>query len=106
MEKSEEWKLEKMTTNNDGNPYPAISETECKGCGRCIIACPQNCIAISSEFNDAGYQYAYYIGEGCVGCRDCYYTCPEPIAMEIHTFKRKSNPMSVFIKSKVRRQNK
>ncbi|MDO5848994.1 MAG: 4Fe-4S dicluster domain-containing protein [Methanobrevibacter sp.] len=92
--------------NNNGNPYPAISKEECKGCQRCVLACKENCIGISSEFNDAGYQYAYYLGEGCVGCRDCYYTCPEPIALEIHSFKRKSNPMSVLIKSKVRRQNK
>ena len=107
MEKLEEWKLEKMTSkNNNGNPYPAISKEECKGCQRCILACPQNCISLSNELNEAGYQYSYYIGEGCVGCRDCYYTCPEPRAMEVHTFVRKSNPMSVLIKSKSRRKNK
>lgn len=89
----------------DGNPYPVIHKEECKACQRCIIACREQAIALSNELNNAGYQYAYYKGEGCLGCKDCYYTCPEPIAIEIHSFKRKSNPMSVMIKSKVRRKH-
>ncbi len=101
-------KLEKTIINNDnmkeGDPYPVIHKEECKGCQRCIIACPQQVISISSEFNDAGYQYAKYNGEGCVGCKDCYYTCPEPLAIEIHSFKRKSNEMSRMIKFKIRRR--
>lgn len=86
----------------DPNPYPIIHKEECKACRRCIIACPENAIAISSQFNKAGYQYAYYKGEGCVGCKDCYYTCPEPLAIEICSYKRKNNDIALMIRYKTK----
>ena len=86
------------------NPYPVINIEECKGCERCVIACPEQALELSSEFNNAGYPYACYKGEGCVGCRDCYYTCPEPLAMELHSYKKMvNNDISLMIKHKTRR---
>ena len=65
-------------------PYPLINIIECKGCARCITACPKNVLEMSDELNRRGYHYAHYKGEGCTGCANCYYTCPEPLAIEIH----------------------
>lgn len=70
-------------------PFPVINKNECKACNRCVIACKTNLIELGNDFNDSGYNYACYIGEGCNGCGDCYYTCPEPLAIEVHIPKRK-----------------
>jgi NAD-dependent dihydropyrimidine dehydrogenase PreA subunit len=53
----------------------------CKGCGYCVDACVQNCLAIATDINEQGYNYAYYLGEGCTGCGLCFYNCPEPSAI-------------------------
>lgn len=65
-------------------PFPVINAFECKSCGRCIIACPKNVLALSGKLNERGYDYVEYSGEGCIGCGNCYYTCPEPNAVEVH----------------------
>lgn len=64
-------------------PYPEISCAECKGCGRCVAACPKQVLHMSEEFNASGYSYAVYDGEGCTGCGLCFYTCPEPYALRV-----------------------
>ncbi|MBP2171785.1 4Fe-4S dicluster domain-containing protein [Methanococcus voltae] len=66
------------------NPYPVINILECKACERCIIACPKDVLYMSEEFNERGYHFVKYNGEGCTGCANCYYTCPEPLAIEVH----------------------
>ncbi len=71
-------------------PYPLIHKDVCKGCGRCIQACPKNVLKMSEEFNGSSYHYAEYIGEGCIGCANCYYTCPEPLALEVHVQEKKT----------------
>ncbi|OPY33175.1 MAG: Ketoisovalerate oxidoreductase subunit VorC [Methanomassiliicoccales archaeon PtaU1.Bin124] len=65
-------------------PYPVIIRDECKGCGRCIAACPKKAIRTSGKLNRRGYTYAEYGGEGCTGCFICFYNCPEPYAIEVH----------------------
>lgn len=70
-------------------PYPVIHKNECKACERCILDCPRNVLKLSEELNENGYQYVEYLGEGCNGCGNCYYTCPEPLAIEVHIFRRK-----------------
>jgi 2-oxoisovalerate ferredoxin oxidoreductase delta subunit len=71
--------------NKDQNkPYPLLNIIECKGCGRCVIACPKNVLLMSDDLNARGYHYVMYAGNGCSGCTNCYYTCPEPRAIEIH----------------------
>ena len=62
-----------------------ISFDECKGCGRCIIACPKKLLAMGKEINKQGYT-AVEAAEpaNCIGCGACFYQCPEPGAITIY----------------------
>ena len=60
-----------------------IAADECKGCERCIIACPRSVLKIGKKFNIMSFQHAEYAGSGCIGCGACFYTCPEPGAITI-----------------------
>lgn len=75
-----------------GLPSPVIIEDECKGCGRCINACPKHVLRFASKINSRGYIPAEYSGTGCTGCAICYYNCPEPYAIEVHTADKKVTP--------------
>ena len=61
-----------------------INSRLCKGCGYCVDCYPQKALAISSEINERGYNYAYYLGDGCTGCGLCFYNCPEPGAVIVY----------------------
>ncbi len=76
-----------------GNPEPLINALECKGCGRCIIACPKQVLRMGQQLNERGYTHVEYLGEGCVGCANCFYSCPEPhaIAVRIPTRPNETN---------------
>jgi len=65
---------------------PAIEVVShlCKGCGLCIEHCPKKVIEFSGEFNQLGYNYARYSGDGCTGCTICFYACPEPGAIIVY----------------------
>jgi len=65
-------------------PYPEINALECKGCRRCIEACPKQVLRLGSELNARGYRFVEYTGEGCIGCANCFYACPEPNTFVIH----------------------
>ncbi|MBN1141706.1 MAG: ferredoxin family protein [Deltaproteobacteria bacterium] len=71
-------------TQTQLEPYPVIDPLECKACGRCIVACPKQVLAMGTELNQRGYPFAIYLGSGCIGCGNCYYTCPEPNAVTVH----------------------
>ena len=55
----------------------------CKGCGLCVANCPQHVIEFTNQFNELGYKYAAYKGDGCIGCGVCFYSCPEPGAITV-----------------------
>jgi 2-oxoglutarate ferredoxin oxidoreductase subunit beta len=56
-----------------------VEEIRCKGCGRCITACPKNLIEFSQELNERGYSYVTFTGdqEDCRGCTLCAVVCPD-----------------------------
>ncbi len=52
---------------------------ECKGCELCIDACPQDCLAMSSDLNRKGYHYAILASDTCTGCINCALVCPDAV---------------------------
>ena len=55
-----------------------IDTARCKGCSLCVVACPQNVIALSSKVNVHGYPYVEAVQmESCVGCASCGIVCPD-----------------------------
>lgn len=75
-----ESKLEQMEGTA---PHPIINVDECKGCGRCIAACPKKVLRLSDHLNCKGVIPAEYTGQGCIGCGICFYNCPEPYAIAV-----------------------
>lgn len=61
-----------------------IAPQECKGCRRCVNACPKSVLKIQENINKMGYFFATYTGDGCVGCGACFYNCPEPGTITIY----------------------
>ena len=61
-----------------------ITPDECKGCGRCVNACPKGILSLTGEVNTLGIVYAAYTGGRCIGCGACFYTCPEPGAVTVY----------------------
>ena len=61
-----------------------ISGEECKGCYRCVAACPKSLISVGGKLNCQGY-FAVEAKEPekCIGCGSCFYQCPEPGAITI-----------------------
>lgn len=55
-----------------------IDAQQCKACGYCIHYCPVNVLALGSNINAKGYQYAEVVDmEKCVGCGTCAVMCPD-----------------------------
>ena len=66
-----------------GAPRPVIDEAVCKGCGRCVAACPKKVLRMATRLGTRGVRPAEYAGAGCVGCGICFYNCPEPYALAV-----------------------
>jgi Pyruvate/2-oxoacid:ferredoxin oxidoreductase delta subunit len=77
--------MAKKQVKADGGaqPHPVIDVEVCKGCGRCIAACPQKVLRLRAGINHRNVQPAEYMGSGCTGCGICFYNCPEPYAIEV-----------------------
>lgn len=63
-------------------PKPFVLPEFCKGCGRCIDACPKHCIEPGTEVNPATglIPVALHL-EACNGCALCIGACPEPYGL-------------------------
>lgn len=55
----------------------------CKGCVRCVNACPKKLLKMSDTINSMGFPVAIYAGKGCIGCGACFYGCPEAGAITV-----------------------
>lgn len=60
-----------------------IAFEECKGCGRCVIACPKGTLELGTQLNSMGYASVKVVKDNCSGCGSCFYQCPEPSAITV-----------------------
>jgi len=59
-------------------PRVLIEAKYCKGCERCVLACPQQILGMSKEINAMGYFTAEVRAQPrCIGCCLCAITCPD-----------------------------
>ncbi|MDD3119052.1 MAG: ferredoxin family protein [Victivallales bacterium] len=72
-----------MSVNNKKKFRTVIIPDECKGCNRCVVACPKQVLIMTDLLNCNGVPYAQYTGDGCIGCGACFYSCPEPGAITV-----------------------
>ncbi len=64
-------------------PHIRIERERCKGCERCVEACPQKILAMSRTINASGTAYAEVAEpRRCIGCRLCCIACPD-LAIEM-----------------------
>jgi len=61
---------------------PVVQPELCKGCGRCIEACPRHCIAMGREIDQrSGLVPVVIDSDVCNGCGVCLSACPEPFGL-------------------------
>ncbi|RMG68998.1 MAG: 3-methyl-2-oxobutanoate dehydrogenase subunit VorB [Calditrichaeota bacterium] len=71
-----------MKKDLKSRPKPFLLAEYCKGCGRCIAACPKHCIEYSNEVNPvSGYVPVVIDYSVCNGCGLCLLACPEPYGL-------------------------
>jgi len=63
-------------------PKPHVMPQFCKACGRCIDACPKDCISLGTEIEPStGFTPIVLDLEACNGCGLCFSACPEPYGL-------------------------
>lgn len=63
-------------------PEVLLTSELCKGCGRCIEACPKHAIALGTDINQASGLIPVHIDYGiCNHCGLCISACPEPYGL-------------------------
>lgn len=63
-------------------PKPTLQPEYCKGCLRCVDACPKSCISQAHELNPlTGVTPVELDLEDCNGCQLCIEACPEPYGL-------------------------
>ena len=66
-------------------PSIQVDIERCKGCERCIDACPQDILGVSEKLNTKGYKYSCVVDKSrCIGCRLCAISCPD-VAIEVYS---------------------
>jgi pyruvate/2-oxoacid:ferredoxin oxidoreductase alpha subunit/NAD-dependent dihydropyrimidine dehydrogenase PreA subunit len=67
-------------------PKPFLEPEYCKGCLRCIEACPRECITTGTAINpETGLVPVELNLENCNGCALCMSACPEPFGLRPET---------------------
>jgi pyruvate/2-oxoacid:ferredoxin oxidoreductase alpha subunit/NAD-dependent dihydropyrimidine dehydrogenase PreA subunit len=65
-------------------PLPELEAQFCKGCGRCIGACPKHCIAFADQVDPrTGLTPVELHLDECNGCGLCLAACPEPYGLHV-----------------------
>lgn len=55
-----------------------ISEDICKGCGLCIVVCPEGILELGHTLNKRGVPFPQIIDESrCTDCQNCMIYCPD-----------------------------
>lgn len=68
-------------------PKPFVLPEFCKGCGRCLNACPKHCISLGTQVNaESGLVPVVLNLETCNGCGLCMIACPEPYGLSARMF--------------------
>jgi len=71
-----------------------INIEKCKGCELCVVACPEDVIAMSKEVNQKGYLYAVKIEDTCTGCTNCALVCPDAVITVYREVKKKKEEIA------------
>ena len=72
-----------MSAGN-ARPKPHVFPEYCKGCGRCIEACPKDCITMGTEVHPVtGLIPVLFDQDACNGCGLCMSACPEPYGLRV-----------------------
>ena len=67
-------------------PKPFLQPEYCKGCLRCVDACPRDCITPGSAINpQTGVVPVELHLDACNGCSLCMQACPEPYGLRPQT---------------------
>ena len=70
------------TGNPRTRPKPYVMPQFCKACGRCIDACPKDCISLGTQIESStGFTPVVLDLEACNGCGLCFSACPEPYGL-------------------------
>ena len=71
-----------MAISASTRPKPFLEPEYCKGCLRCIDACPKDCIHHGDLIHPGtGYVPVEMDLENCNGCQLCVQACPEPFGL-------------------------
>ncbi len=79
----------KIKTGDWGAEYPVIIEENCKGCGDCVVYCPDLCIELVEVNGEEKKKVAKVNYDYCKGCGTCSVVCRhDAIKMEIKEIYR------------------
>ena len=56
-----------------------IAEDLCKGCGLCVLVCPESVLAMTETINSKGWPIVALVADGCTGCTFCGVACPDGV---------------------------
>jgi pyruvate/2-oxoacid:ferredoxin oxidoreductase alpha subunit/NAD-dependent dihydropyrimidine dehydrogenase PreA subunit len=71
-----------VSENKKVKPRPFLFPQFCKACGRCITACPKDCIEMGTEVDPLTGQTPVVVDlTVCNGCGLCFTACPEPFGL-------------------------